>query len=58
MNPVTDVVAKYQIDDMVRNAEAYRRSRGTRSALAKARRERARRVATWAASLVLWPIRH
>jgi hypothetical protein len=51
-------IARYRIDDLIRDAESYRRSKGARVARAAARRQRARRVAAGIASVLLWPIRH
>jgi hypothetical protein len=51
-------MAKLRIDDMVRDAEAYRRSRGTRASRAGERRGMIRRAARSMISALLWPIRH
>ncbi len=50
-------IARYRIDDLIRDAESYRRSKGARVARAAARRQRAQRVAAGIASVLLWPIR-
>ena len=54
----TEDLARYRIDDMVREAEAFRKTRDSRAGRAAERRTRARRMATVLASVVLWPIRH
>jgi hypothetical protein len=51
-------MAKMRIDDMVRDADAYRRSRGTRAVRAGETRGKLRRVARSVATVLLWPIRH
>jgi hypothetical protein len=51
-------MAKARIDDLVREADAYRRSRGTRAARAGEMRGKVGRVARSAISALLWPIRH
>jgi hypothetical protein len=51
-------VTRERINDMVRDAEAYRRTRGTRAARAAERRASVRRIAAGAVSLVLWPLKH
>ena len=51
-------MAKLRIDDMVRDADAYRRSRGTRAARAGEMRETVRRIARSVVAALLWPIRH
>jgi hypothetical protein len=51
-------MAKLKIDDMVRDAEAYRRSRETRSSRTGDRRGKFRRAASSVISALLWPIRH
>jgi hypothetical protein len=51
-------MAKMRIDDMVRDAEAYRRSRGTRASRAGETRGKIRRAARAVISALLWPIRH
>jgi hypothetical protein len=51
-------MAKLRIDDMVRDAEAYRRSRGTRASRAGEFRGKIRGVARSVISALLWPIRH
>lgn len=51
-------VAKYRIDDLVREAHAYRLTRETRMARAAERRARNRRVASAVASALTWPIKH
>lgn len=51
-------VAKAHIDDLVRAAEAHRRSEQTRRVRAGETRGKIRLVARAIASLVLWPIKH
>lgn len=51
-------MAKLRIDDMVRDADAYRRSRGARTVRAGEMRGRVRRVARSVVAALLWPIRH
>jgi hypothetical protein len=51
-------MARLRIDDMVRDADAYRRSRGTRASRAGEMRGTIRRVARSAISALLWPIQH
>mgnify|MGYP000395088458 CR=1 FL=1 len=55
---VGNEIARYRIDDLVREAEAFRATRPARMARAAARRRRARRIAAGVASVLLWPIRH
>jgi hypothetical protein len=51
-------MARLRIDDMVRDAEAYRRSRETRASRAGERRGKIRGAARSVISALLWPIRH
>jgi hypothetical protein len=51
-------LARYRIEDMVREAEAHRRSRDTAAARSQARRARIRRAAGTLAATVVWPFRH
>jgi hypothetical protein len=51
-------MAQERIGDLVRQAEAYRRSRRTRAAAAGERRGTLSRVRGAILSAVLWPIRH
>ena len=54
----TEHLARERIQDMVRDAEAFRRSRETRSARAAEHRGTVRRMATAALSALLWPVKH
>lgn len=47
-----------RIGDLVRDADAYRRSRNTRRASAGHRRDTMTRVKSAIVSIVLWPVRH
>jgi hypothetical protein len=51
-------LAKQRIDDLVRDADAYRRSREARAARAGEMRGMLRRVARPVVSALLWPVRH
>jgi hypothetical protein len=51
-------MARTRIDDMLRNAEAYRLTKGTRAAHSAERRATMRRIAVAASSLVIWPFKH
>jgi len=51
-------MAKARIDDLVREADAYRRSRNARTARAGEMRGTLRRVTRSVVSALLWPIRH
>jgi hypothetical protein len=51
-------VAKTRIDDLVRAAEAHRRTKETRAARTNEAGGTLRRIAGGIASLVLWPIKH
>jgi hypothetical protein len=51
-------LAKARIDDLVREADTYRRSRGARAVRAGEMRGKLRRVTRSAVSALLWPIRH
>jgi hypothetical protein len=55
---VGNEIARYRIDDLVREAEAFRATGPARMARAAARRRRARRITAGVASVLLWPIRH
>ncbi len=55
---LTGEMAKYQIQDRVREAEAFRMSRSTRAGRRGAERSRARRIVSHALAVVLWPVRH
>jgi hypothetical protein len=50
-------VARTRVDDMIREAESYRRARGTRIGRAGELRGKARKVVQAVASAALWPIR-
>jgi hypothetical protein len=50
--------AKAHIDDLVRAAEAHRRTKEARATRAGETRGRVRRIAAAVASLVIWPIKH
>ncbi len=47
--------ARYRIDELVRGADSYRRSRSARVARSAERRSRSRRVSTAVATLLAWP---
>lgn len=51
-------MAKLRIDDMVRDADAYRRSRETRAVRAGETRGTVGRIARSVVTTLLWPIRH
>jgi hypothetical protein len=51
-------VARTRIDDLVRAAEAHRRTKETRAARARETDGRLRRIAGAIASMVIWPIKH
>jgi hypothetical protein len=51
-------MAKLRIDDMVRDADAYRRSRGTRAVRAGENRGTVRRIARSVVTALVWPTRH
>jgi hypothetical protein len=51
-------VGKGRMNDRMREAEAYRQTKGLRDARAAERRVVWRRVGGTALALVLWPIRH
>jgi hypothetical protein len=51
-------MAKERIGDLVREADAYRRSRGARASRAGEMRGRLRRVTRGVVTALLWPIRH
>jgi hypothetical protein len=50
-------LAKYRIDDLVREADTYRMTRGTRLARKAERRAKLRKVGTAMAWVVTWPVR-
>ena len=54
----TGDLARERIGDMVRDAESFRRTRGTRAARAAAQRSSIRRIAVAAATALMWPFRH
>ena len=51
-------LGKYRQADLLREAAAFRMTKGTRAARAAERRASARRVVTHTLSLLLWPIKH
>lgn len=51
-------MAKYRIDDLIREADAERATRRVRAVQAAERRARFRRITTAGVSLLLWPVRH
>jgi hypothetical protein len=51
-------MAKYQIADRVREAEAERRARQTRRSRMADERSLSRRVGRAALAAVMWPVRH
>jgi len=55
---LTGEMAKYRIDDRVREAQAERLVRSTRAGKAGEARSGVRRVVTAVATAILWPIRH
>lgn len=55
---LTGEMAKYQIQDRVREAEAYRAAKSTNAGRAAERQSRVRKIASSALSAVLWPIKH
>jgi hypothetical protein len=54
----TQDLARERIHDMLRDADAFRRSRETRTARSAGRRTAIRRMATAAVSGLLWPVKH
>ena len=54
----TGEMAKYQIQDRIREAEAYRAARSTNAGRAAARQSRIRKIASSALAAVLWPVKH
>jgi hypothetical protein len=52
------VMVQERIGDLVRDAEAYRRSTKARRARAGHRRDTIIRVKSAIVSIVLWPVRH
>jgi hypothetical protein len=55
---LTGELARYRIEDRVREAEAYRAAGDTRRAKHEARRARARRTVSGLLAALLWPIKH
>jgi hypothetical protein len=51
-------LAKYRIDDLIREAEAERATRRVRAVQAAERRAKFRRITTAAVTMLLWPARH
>jgi hypothetical protein len=51
-------LAKYRIDDLIREAEVERATRRVRAVQAAERRVKFRRIATAAVTMLLWPARH
>lgn len=58
MEMLTGEMAKYRIDDRVREAQASRLARSTRAGRAGEARHGVRRVASVVAAAILWPVRH
>jgi hypothetical protein len=58
MEMLTGEMAKYRIDDRVREAQAERMARSTRAGRAGEARNGVRRVVSVVAAAILWPIRH
>jgi hypothetical protein len=57
MNYTSDV-ARYQMADKMRQAEAYRLAKEARAGRRSQSRGSVRRVAANALSLLLWPVKH
>ena len=55
---LTAEVARYRIEDRVREAEAYRASRSSRIAKAQARRAQVRRSVSGFLAALTWPVKH
>jgi hypothetical protein len=55
---LTGEMARYQIQDRVRDAEAYRLSAATRIGRTARQRNRAGQVARAVGAVLLWPVRH
>jgi hypothetical protein len=51
-------LAKYRIDDLVREADAYRMTKSTRLARGAERRAKLRRIGSTMSWVVSWPIKH
>jgi hypothetical protein len=51
-------LAKYRIDDLVPEADAYRVTKSTRLARGAERRAKLRRIGSAMTLVVTWPIRH
>jgi hypothetical protein len=51
-------LAKYRIDDLVREADAYRMTKSTRLARGAERRAKLRRIGSAMSWVVTWPIKH
>jgi hypothetical protein len=58
MEMLTGEMAKYRIDDRVREAQAERLARSTRAGRAGEARTGVRRVVSVVGAAILWPIRH
>jgi hypothetical protein len=54
----TQDLARYRMDDRLREAEAYRRSKASLAGRTAAHRDRFRRIGTAAATMLLWPVKH
>ena len=57
MNSTSDM-ARYQMADRMRQAEAYRLAKEARAGQRSQTRGSVRRVAASALSLLLWPVKH
>jgi len=51
-------LARSRMQDRMREADAYRLTKGTRQAQAAERRNTVRKIASTALYLVAWPIKH
>jgi hypothetical protein len=58
MAMLTGEMAKYRIDDRVREAQSERLARSTRAGRASEARSGVRRAMVAVAAAILWPIRH
>jgi hypothetical protein len=58
MEMLTGEMAKYRIDDRVREAQADRLAGSTRAGRTADAKSRASRVVSTIAAALLWPIRH
>jgi hypothetical protein len=54
----TQDLARYRMDDRLREAEAYRRSKASLAGRTAEHRDRFRRIGTAAATMLLWPVKH